>query len=114
MAIIAFNEASFNTGHPCTVTDTLQNPISTNVFIQGNQPLLSGAGTSHIYQTPKTIYVGDPPVAVVVQVCEESHDIVYSGGSSTVFVNGHPIGFVGDPVEGGTISGPGATTVFCG
>lgn len=110
MATIAFEGASFNTGHPCTTTDTLDNPVVTNVFIEGQRPLLSGATASHIYET--IILVGTPPVPT--PVCADSHTITYTGGSATVFVNGYPIGFVGEAVEGGTVGGPGATTVFCG
>lgn len=110
MATIAFEGASFNTGHPCTTTDTLDNPVVVNVFIEGQRPLLSGATATHIYET--IILVGTPPVPT--PVCIDSHTITYTGGSATVFVNGYPIGFVGEAVEGGTVGGPGATTVFCG
>lgn len=109
MATIAFENASFSTGHPCTTSDTLDNPVTPTVFIEGQRPLLSGATATHIYET--IIMSGTPPAPT--PVCVDSHSITYTGGSATVFVNGYPIGFVGDAVEGGTVGGPGATTVFC-
>lgn len=42
------------------------------------------------------------------------HDGRLAEGSSTVFVNGKPVGRVGDPVDCGDTVAFGATTVFCG
>lgn len=42
----------------------------------------------------------------------QCHDGVLSAGSGTVFVNGQPIGRIGDPISCGDTVATGASTVF--
>jgi len=42
------------------------------------------------------------------------HDSTLSGGSSTVYVNGSPIGRIGDTVSCGSVAAQGSPSVFAG
>lgn len=98
---VAKNGATFITGHGCTGSDTLSNVLSVTVFIEGVEALVSGAiSGSHSYGP-----LGLDP-------CGAFHSVVYSGGSSTVKVQGISIGRFGDSVDSGSINS-GAATVFC-
>lgn len=46
--------------------------------------------------------------------CEDTHNGVLVGGSSTVFVNGKAAGRIGDRVSCGSVSAQGSPSVFIG
>lgn len=49
-----------------------------------------------------------------VHSCETAHDGVLTSGSPTVYVNGRPLGRIGDPISCGDVVAQGSPTVFAG
>lgn len=85
-----------DTGHGCYPPRANVGPSASNVYVNGI--------AVHI--------VGDTyPTHCCGVTC---HDGTLSSGSSTVYVNGQPVGRIGDPVSCGGLVAEGSPDVFAG
>lgn len=91
---------SLSTGHACTGSTTIAAPANDGtVSAEGSQVIVVGAPTvSH----------AAPPVPPC-----PPHVANLNAGSGTVFVNGIPVGRIGDSADAGAMTG-GAGTVSAG
>jgi len=90
---------SLSTGHGCVGTTTLASANQGSVFVNGILAAVVGAPTvSHPFPP-------DPPCA--------PHVANLNAGSSTVFIEGIPVGRVGDSADAGAMIS-GSPNVFAG